>query len=73
MKGHKSCLSTATTAPLCRVQFYTNTSKTSGIYGEAWLPDEWYGRFMGLGNGGLSGCIPYDHLDYGSSIASETF
>jgi hypothetical protein len=52
-----TCQSKAThTAPLCRVQFYTDTSDTSRIHAEAWLPDEWYGRFMGLGNRGLAGC-----------------
>jgi hypothetical protein len=41
---------------LCRVQFFTNTSESSIVYGEAWLPDEWHGRFLGAGNGGLGGC-----------------
>jgi len=44
------------TAPICRVQFHTNTSATSGIDAEAGLPDERNGRFMGLGNRGLTGC-----------------
>ncbi|KAK7046620.1 carboxylic ester hydrolase [Favolaschia claudopus] len=56
------------TVSVCRVQFLTNTSESSVVYGEAWLPDEWYGRFLGLGNGGLNGCIDYDDLDYGSSL-----
>ncbi|KAJ7479839.1 tannase and feruloyl esterase [Mycena latifolia] len=68
IKGQGTCHSAATTVPLCRVQFYTNTSDTSGIQGEAWLPDEWYGRLMGLGNRGLSGCIAYDELKYGTSL-----
>ncbi|KAJ6472691.1 tannase and feruloyl esterase [Mycena vitilis] len=59
-------------APICRVQFHTDTSETSGIEAEAWLPDEWYGRFMGLGNRGLGGCIGYDELDYGSSLHFAT-
>ncbi|CAK5272440.1 unnamed protein product [Mycena citricolor] len=53
---------------LCRVQFVTKTSESSGIRAEAWLPEEWYGRFMGVGNGGLGGCIGYDDLSYGSSF-----
>lgn len=62
-----TCQSTAThAAPLCRVQFYTDTSDTSCIHAEAWLPDEWYGWFMGLGNRGLGGCtlfaLSQDHL-----------
>ncbi|KAJ7819986.1 tannase and feruloyl esterase [Mycena olivaceomarginata] len=68
-----TCQSKAThTAPLCRVQFYTDTSDTSRIHAEAWLPDEWYGRFMGLGNRGLGGCIAYDELDYVSSLHFAT-
>jgi hypothetical protein len=53
-----SCQSSApvTSAPLCRVQFVINTTTTSAVHAEAWLPDTWYGRFMGLGNGGLGGC-----------------
>ncbi|KAJ6629909.1 tannase and feruloyl esterase [Mycena sp. CBHHK59/15] len=68
-----SCQTTAmVTVPLCRVQFLTNTSDSSAIQAEAWLPDEWYGRFMGLGNRGLGGCIAYDELDYGSSLHFAT-
>ncbi|KAJ7288945.1 tannase and feruloyl esterase-domain-containing protein [Mycena rebaudengoi] len=58
--------------PLCRVEFSTQTSATSAIRAEAWLPDEWYGRFWGLGNGGLGGCILYDHLNYGSAMHFAT-
>ncbi|KAJ7336239.1 tannase and feruloyl esterase [Mycena albidolilacea] len=57
---------------LCRVQFFTNTTTTSVVHGEAWLPDEWYGRFLGLGNGGLGGCIDYGGLDYGSFLNFAT-
>ncbi|KAJ7285169.1 tannase and feruloyl esterase [Mycena rebaudengoi] len=68
---HGQCPDTAfdsVSVPLCRVQFFTNTSESSVVYGEAWLPDEWHGRFLGAGNGGLGGCIFYDTLDYGSSL-----
>ncbi|KAF7363672.1 Carboxylic ester hydrolase [Mycena sanguinolenta] len=58
--------------PLCRVQFSTQTSPTSAIRAEAWLPDEWHGRFLGLGNGGLGGCIFYNDLEYGSSMHFAT-
>ncbi|KAJ7058566.1 tannase and feruloyl esterase [Mycena amicta] len=60
------------TAPICRVQFHTNTSATSGIDAEVWLPDEWNGRFMGLGNRGLTGCIRYGELDFGSALHFAT-
>ncbi|KAJ7739812.1 tannase and feruloyl esterase [Mycena metata] len=65
-----TCQSTApvTAAPLCRVQFVINTTSTSAVHAEAWLPDVWFGRFLGLGNGGLGGCIDYANLDYGTSL-----
>ncbi|KAJ7867845.1 tannase and feruloyl esterase [Mycena leptocephala] len=65
-----SCQSSApvTSAPLCRVQFVINTTTTSAVHAEAWLPDTWCGRFMGLGNGGLGGCVDYNALDYGTSL-----
>ncbi|KAJ7710634.1 tannase and feruloyl esterase [Mycena rosella] len=64
------CQSTApvTAAPLCRVQFVINTTSSSAVHAEAWLPDIWFGRFLGLGNGGLGGCIDYANLDYGTSL-----
>ncbi|KAK6992782.1 hypothetical protein R3P38DRAFT_2569070, partial [Favolaschia claudopus] len=68
-----TCQDTAdVNVPLCRVQFVTNTTNTSMVHAEAWLPDEWYGRFLGLGNGGLGGCIDYAHLDYGTSLHFAT-
>ncbi|KAF7342770.1 Carboxylic ester hydrolase [Mycena sanguinolenta] len=65
-----SCQSSAsvTAAPLCRVYFVINTTATSAVHAEAWLPDTWYGRFLGLGNGALNGCIDYVDLDYGTSL-----
>jgi len=72
-----SCQSTAeSTAAVCRVQAVVNTTATSAVHFEAWLPDEWFGRFLSLGNGGLGGCIDYSNLDYGSvlhfaSVASD--
>ncbi len=51
------CLPSASIpTPLCRVQFTINTSESSLVTAEAWLPDTWYGRFLALGNGGLDGC-----------------
>lgn len=51
-----------TSVPLCRVQFSVNTSETSQIKAEAWLPDDWNGRFLALGNGGLGGCTLAPHI-----------
>ncbi|KAG6830735.1 hypothetical protein H0H92_015015 [Tricholoma furcatifolium] len=60
-----SCQSEAlVSSSLCRVQFFINTTSTSVVHAEAWLPDTWFGRFLGLGNGG----IDYTNLDYGSSL-----
>ncbi|KAJ7778149.1 tannase and feruloyl esterase [Mycena metata] len=69
-----SCQSSApvTAAPLCRVYFVINTTDTSAVHAEAWLPDTWFGRFLGLGNGGLNGCIEYVDLDYGASLHFAT-
>ncbi|KAJ6502270.1 tannase and feruloyl esterase [Mycena sanguinolenta] len=73
MNNQGSCFDKAhVSSPLCRVQFSTQTSATSAIRAEAWLPDEWHGRFLGLGNGGLGGCIFYNELDYGSSMHFAT-
>lgn len=49
--------SLVTSADVCRVQGFINTTSTSSLEFEAWLPDIWYGRFMGLGNGGTGGCL----------------
>lgn len=52
-----SCQSSAlVSSSLCRVFFVINTTSTSAVHAEAWLPDTWFGRFLGLGNGGLDGC-----------------
>ncbi|KAG5727020.1 putative feruloyl esterase B-2 [Termitomyces sp. T112] len=64
-----SCQSQAlVSSSLCRVQFVMNTTSTSAVHAEAWLPDTWFGRFLGLGNGGLGGCVDYVNLDYGTSL-----
>ncbi|KAJ7689575.1 tannase and feruloyl esterase [Mycena rosella] len=62
-----------TSAPLCRVQFVVNTTSTSAVHAEAWLPDVWFGRFLATGDGGLGGCIDYASMDYGASLHFATF
>lgn len=42
-------------ANMCRVELRVNTSSESQVDMEAWLPDEFYGRLLGTGNGGLNG------------------
>lgn len=52
-----TCQSSAiVSSALCRVQAIVATTSTSSVHFEAWLPDEYFGRFLGLGNGGLNGC-----------------
>lgn len=44
------------TVAICRVRGEVNTSSTSSITFEMWLPDTWYGRVLTVGNGALGGC-----------------
>ncbi|KAF5523518.1 putative feruloyl esterase B-2 [Colletotrichum aenigma] len=55
-------------ADLCRLTAQIATSNRSGLKFEAWLPQNWTGRFISTGNGGLGGCIQYEDLDYASSL-----
>jgi feruloyl esterase len=54
------------------VAMYVATSNTSGITLEAWLPSNWTGRFLSTGNGGVSGCIQYEDIAYGTSLSFAT-
>lgn len=57
---------------LCQIQFYVNTSSSSAITAEIWLPTDWNNRFLALGNGGLGGLIDYDNLNYGTALGFAT-
>ncbi|CZT04855.1 hypothetical protein WAI453_007630 [Rhynchosporium graminicola] len=58
---------------LCRVAIEVKTSERSSITLEAWLPgQEWTGRFLSTGNGGVSGCIQYADLAYTSALGFAT-
>lgn len=57
---------------LCRVAMFVKTSDISNITLEAWLPTNWTGRFLSTGNGGLSGCIQYEDIAYGTSFGFAT-
>lgn len=59
--------SQAVTANICRVALSIKTSDRSNITFEAWLPENWSGRFLATGNGGIDGCIKYEDLAYTSS------
>ena len=57
---------------LCRVAMLVHTSDRSNITLEAWLPTNWTGRFLSTGNGGLSGCIQYESIAYGTEFGFAT-
>ena len=49
-------LTQAVSADVCRVAMAVATSNSSEITLEAWFPREYKGRFLSVGNGGVSGC-----------------
>ncbi|KAJ4349266.1 hypothetical protein N0V95_004696 [Ascochyta clinopodiicola] len=59
--------SQAVTANVCRMALSIKTSQRSNITFEAWLPEDWSGRFLATGNGGIDGCIKYEDLAYTSA------
>ncbi|KAK2754285.1 Tannase and feruloyl esterase [Arachnomyces sp. PD_36] len=59
-------------AGMCRVALDVKTSNSSGIVLEAWLPQNYTGRFLSVGNGGLGGCIQYPDIEYGVSLGFAT-
>ncbi|RYN60423.1 putative feruloyl esterase [Alternaria tenuissima] len=52
---------------LCRMTLEIKTSRISKIAFEAWFPEDWSGRFLATGNGGIDGCIKYEDIAYGAS------
>ncbi|KAG6853873.1 hypothetical protein C0991_000480 [Blastosporella zonata] len=71
-RGSCEVYASVVSTPICRVEFVINTTSTSAVYAEAWLPDTWYGRVLSVGNGGLAGCVYYINLDYGASLHFAT-
>ncbi|KAL0058752.1 hypothetical protein AAF712_014560 [Marasmius tenuissimus] len=65
-----SCAATpqSVVADMCRITMLVETSESSSINMEAWLPRNWTGRFLSLGNSALGGCIGYEDLAYTSSL-----
>ncbi|KAK6196969.1 hypothetical protein LQW54_010983 [Pestalotiopsis sp. IQ-011] len=53
------------TVDLCRIALSVPTSNQSSITLELWLPEEWSGRTLATGNGGIDGCIKYEDIAYG--------
>ena len=50
-------IDTNTLPAFCRVQVEITTNATAGstAFTEVWLPDDWNGRFLTVGNGGFAG------------------
>ncbi|GAP93047.2 putative feruloyl esterase b [Rosellinia necatrix] len=57
----------AVAADLCRVALAVPTSPRSGFTYELWLPENWNGRTLATGNGGLDGCVKYEDIAYGAA------
>ncbi|KAH6685883.1 tannase and feruloyl esterase [Plectosphaerella plurivora] len=64
---HPTCAAFSAVMPcnFCRVQMVAETGPSSEVEIEAWLPRNWTGRFLEVGNGGLGGCLSYTDIDYG--------
>ncbi|EDU47564.1 Tannase domain containing protein [Pyrenophora tritici-repentis] len=56
------------TRDMCRIVLEVSTSARSGFKMEAWLPTNWTGRFLSVGNGGLNGCISFDDMGYTAGL-----
>ncbi|KIV76890.1 hypothetical protein PV11_08739 [Exophiala sideris] len=61
------------TADLCRVVLDINTTSTSSVIVEGWLPTTWNSRLVGTGGGGISGCIDYPTLMYTTDLGFASF
>jgi hypothetical protein len=46
----------------CRVMGWIRPTADSNIALEVWLPENWNGRFLGVGNGGFAGAVNYGGL-----------
>ena len=51
--------------PFCRVAATLTPTSDSNIRVEVWMPEDWNGKFLGTGNGGLAGSIQYAPLAAG--------
>jgi hypothetical protein len=48
--------SQAVPVALCRIALSIATSQNSSVRMETWMPEDWTGRVLTVGNGGLDGC-----------------
>ncbi|SPO00288.1 related to feruloyl esterase B precursor [Cephalotrichum gorgonifer] len=67
-QSHETCdpFNSAIDFDFCRVGITTTTGSTSAVTSEVWLPSDWTGRVLTVGNGGLGGCIAHSNLLYGA-------
>lgn len=61
------------TANLCRIVVDVSTSPSSRVQVEAWLPEQWNGRLLATGGGGIGGCIDYTTMQNGASLGFASF
>lgn len=54
-------------ANLCRIALHVNTSSVSSVVLETWIPEDWNGRLVTVGGGGIDGCVHYEDLAYASA------
>ncbi|KDQ55810.1 hypothetical protein JAAARDRAFT_159213 [Jaapia argillacea MUCL 33604] len=61
-----SSIDTSSLPAFCRVELLitTNATANSTANTEVWLPDEWNGRYVGFGNGGLGGGVDVADLGF---------
>ncbi|CAG8980344.1 hypothetical protein HYALB_00011448 [Hymenoscyphus albidus] len=57
---------------ICRIALNFTTSDRSHVLSEVWLPQNWTGRFLATGNGGIDGCTKYEDIDYGVKYGLAT-
>jgi len=63
LRGHGGLFKAGTDMPpLYRVMLEGSFGEGSYIRAEIWLPDDWNGIFVGLGNGGMAGALGYENL-----------
>ncbi len=64
----------ATTVPvdICRLGLDVTTSDRPAIVKQVWLPQDWSGRFVTTGNGGVGGCLDCIGMAYAAAPGFPT-
>ena len=58
--------------PFVRVELVSRPAESAYIRHEVWLPLDWNGIFLGMGNGGLAGNLRYERLAFGERNGCAT-